>query len=101
MKQPTTLRILGRDYAITCDVDGARFGYCDNTTAIVNVRPGGDGFTRVDTLVHEIMHAVLFQQGHDREAKLEESFVRPLATGLTTVLRDNPALLKYIQKGLV
>lgn len=57
----------------------------------------------VETVLHELLHGVfLNQQLHiDPDVKgHEEKIVANLALGLTTVLKDNPQLVSYIQKAL-
>lgn len=90
------VRILGRKYAVVSkDIEGL-FGRCDNAKAVITVCEDQDAHSAKDTLLHEIMHAVLHQQGYDNPYKEEERYVRPLATGILTVLLENPALVKYL-----
>ncbi len=50
-----------------------------------------------DTLLHEIFHALWAERGLDVIPDLnEETVIRALATGLRTVIRDNPAVLQFI-----
>lgn len=50
-----------------------------------------------DTILHEILHAIFYKmyvgKGDD-----EEAVVSKLATGLVTVMKDNPELFKALQK---
>ena len=48
------------------------------------------------TLLHEVMHAVLRQQGR-YYCKAEEEYVTALANGIITVLDDNPKLRKDLR----
>ena len=50
----------------------------------------------VNTLLHEILHGIIYQYGLDITE--EEKVVTTLANGLTTVLVDNPWLVDYIKK---
>ena len=90
------IRILGRDVDVTTEPDKDLAGYWDSNKGIINVAPGQDAFNSKDTLLHEIMHAILSQQGSMHPYKLEESFVRPLATGLMAVFQDNPQVAKWL-----
>jgi len=92
----TNVRVLGRNYRIIRKELQNEYGVCDNTKGTITIATGQDSFGEKDTLLHEIMHAILHQQGYHHAYKLEESFVRPLATGIITVLQDNPALAKAL-----
>ena len=96
MRAPASVRVLGRNYKLTYETDAARFGYCDLKIGVINVSPDQDEFSLRDTLLHECLHAVLYQQGSTHAYKLEESFVRPLATGIMALFQDNPALVKTL-----
>jgi hypothetical protein len=51
----------------------------------------------VNTLLHEVLHGIVFQYGLELDDK-EEHTVNTLANGLTTVFVDNPFLVDYIKK---
>ena len=53
--------------------------------------------TGVNTLLHEILHGIVYQWSMEMGDK-EEQNVNTLANGLTTVFVDNPWLLAYIKK---
>ena len=53
----------------------------------------------VDTLIHEVYHAI-FWTGGLKDEDDEERTVGVLATGFTQVCRDNPELVKFIQSNL-
>ncbi len=53
----------------------------------------------VDTLLHEIYHAI-YKWHSLRKHDDEERICSVMATGLTQVLRDNPKLLAWILKSL-
>ena len=53
----------------------------------------------VDTLLHEIMHAIWKERGLAKREP-EERAVQAMATGLTCVLLNNPALLAWMREGL-
>lgn len=95
-QRPTSVRVLGRVYNIVPCTDGDNFGVCNNITGVISALVEQDEFSYRDTILHETMHAILHQQGQRSSYKLEESFVRPLATGLITVLQDNPELAKWL-----
>ena len=52
-----------------------------------------------DTLLHEVLHAIWDVAGFDTMPDLhEESIVRGMATWLSAILKDNPALAEFILK---
>jgi hypothetical protein len=53
----------------------------------------------VDTLLHELLHAVWNERGLPKKAN-EERAVKTLGTGLLGLFQDNPKLLTWIKKGL-
>ena len=59
-----------------------------------------DNISPTNTLIHEILHAIVYQWGIELDDKEEEKICNTLANGLTTVYVDNPWLLPYIQKQL-
>ena len=57
------------------------------------------GVSHANTLLHEIIHAVVYQWNIDVGEK-EETIVNGLTNGLTTVLVDNPKLMDYLRKSI-
>ena len=53
------------------------------------------GVSHANTLLHEIIHAIVYQWNIDVGEK-EETIVN----GLTTVLVDNPKLIDYLKKNI-
>lgn len=90
------LRILGRDWTASWvdDLDN-NYGECDQEHGTVKVVSGLDSYMDRTILLHEIMHAILRQQGR-YYCKAEEEYVTALANGVITVLDDNPKLRKYL-----
>lgn len=72
-------------------------GYSDPTTHTLLVHPGQTLRNEQDTVLHEVMHAILRQQGRPY-TPAEERYVTALATGLLGVLHDNPDLTKYLTR---
>jgi hypothetical protein len=95
MSIPTSIKVNGRHYFVAREsLDGA-CGRCDSNIGTIFIAPHEDGFEERDTVLHEVMHAVLRQQGR-RYTKAEEVYVTALATGLLGCLRDNPKLTDYL-----
>ena len=51
------------------------------------------GVSHANTLIHEILHAIVYQWNMELEEKDEEKLVNGLANGLTTIFVDNPKKL--------
>jgi hypothetical protein len=49
-----------------------------------------------EAVVHETIHGVLVQMGHDKED--DEPLVTALGVGLLQVIRDNPELIAWLQE---
>lgn len=100
MRKSNTVNVLGRKYRVTRQPDAATSGFTDYTSARINVSPGQDEFATRDTLLHEVMHAIRFQQGvntgTEEEYAAEEPYVRSLATGLIAFFRDNPGVAQWL-----
>lgn len=91
------LRILGRSWTVVWVDDLAdNFGECDQEQGSIEIVDGLDSYMDRTTLLHEVMHAILRQQGR-YYCKAEEEYVTALANGLVTVLDDNPKLRKYLR----
>ena len=56
------------------------------------------GVSHANTLIHECLHAIIYQWNMDLEEKVEESVVNGLANGLTTIFVDNPKLMDYFKE---
>ena len=56
------------------------------------------GISHANTLLHEILHAIVYQWNIELEDKEEEKLVNGLTNGLTTVLVDNPKLVDYLKE---
>jgi hypothetical protein len=104
VKIPSSVKIGYRSYEIkhwdmleanNCDA----WGMCDNTNAIIWVCTDLQPRVVVDTLLHEIMHAIWYYMGLD-EKHGEEPVVHRLGTGLTQVFCDNPTLVRWIDSAV-
>ena len=96
---PNVLRIAGADWVVVLGRLENAYGESSDLRKTITLDGDAcaDQFHEADTLLHEIMHSVLRQQGRLYTEK-EELYVRALATGLAGVFRDNPALLRYLTK---
>ncbi len=70
-------------------------GYCLTTSRVIKVADTIKGALLVDTVIHEILHAIYWSAGL-REGDDEERIVSLLATGWTQVLIDSPSVRKWL-----
>lgn len=71
-------------------------GEADLNKGDITIVPGMEEFDLRDAVLHECMHAILYQQGYSNEYEAEELYVRPLATGIIALLQDNPELAAWL-----
>lgn len=64
----------------------------------IDIVDGQDPIEERDTVLHEVMHAILHCQGREHGGEGEELYVRALAAGVLMVLRDNPKFVKYLTR---
>ena len=82
---PKTIKILGREYKIRRKrMKKAEWAFCEDDTATIWMRSGIKGETAEQTLLHEVIHALLFRSGHkfDMTPGQEEAIVRAMESGL-------------------
>jgi hypothetical protein len=72
------------------------FGLCFNGLQRIDIMDGLPSGEEVDVVLHEVLHAVIFQMGVRLSHKAEEKFVLAAATGLHAVLKDNPQFTKWL-----
>ena len=56
------------------------------------------GVSHANTLIHECLHAIIYQWNMDLDEKVEELVVNGLANGLTTIFVDNPKLMDFLKE---
>jgi len=99
------IKIGYRDYKIKnldsivskCNEINGQFLASDGMIALSSTE---DNISHANTLIHEILHAIVYQWGIELDDKDEERICNTIANGLTTVFIDNPSLLSYLQKQL-
>lgn len=93
----SAVRILGRLWRIRRTKGLKSEGLTTYAKALIEVKPGLDPFERKEVVLHELMHAILYQQGReDHGCDVEETYVRPLALGILAVFQDNPELAAWL-----
>lgn len=98
--RPTKVRIFGRNYSITyvppSDLSAANLGLCDARTQRIYCEDGQLPVEEVDTVLHEIFHAIRHTMQLPIDPETEELVVAALATGLVGVLQDNPKFAQWL-----
>ena len=98
--RPKALRVMGRDYTVLWEradvLPSAVAGLTDNRALTIAIDIAQHPVEELDTLLHELFHAIWFQMSMGEHPPEEEVIVRKFAGGLTQVLQDNPQLIKYI-----
>ena len=91
------------DWAHATDATG-KVGETDHTAGLIRLKPGMTGGVLRITLWHEVIHALMWavlggpkwdNLGDDEEAR-EEFIVARMEHPTLAVLRDNPALVRYL-----
>jgi len=102
MKIPTKIRILAFDFKIeNWHPHSARgkFGEFSSLEALIKVNFSTDKINALDTLLHEINHAIYWCYGIEDDDK-EERVVSAFTGAWIQVYRDNPWLLEFIKDSL-
>ncbi len=102
IRKPTKVNIGGQTFkvvfqeTVTSSVDGQKIqGEMSSQEGRIRVRKSRP-FLEVDTLLHEIIHALEYKSG----LEFNEHWVNRIATGLTQVIKDNPTVIKYMVERL-
>lgn len=102
---PNTIRVGAYTFGIEIwnrheSLGAQRYGECSSTEQMIRVQ---DDFATVckavDTVLHEITHAIWWASGIQDDDK-EERTVNALGSGWLQVYRDNSWLLPWLQKAL-
>lgn len=102
-KSLRSVLVLGRRYEVRFYKrpfdEEKNWGCCEKDEAIIRVRLSGDSNFDLDTLFHEIAHAIWFETASE-EAETEENAVARITTGFIKVLVNNPRLLDFLTQTL-
>jgi hypothetical protein len=101
-KIPTSIKIGYRDYKLeewkqTVATANEAHGQFFAKEGIIGYATDEQGVSHANTLLHEILHAIIYQWNIDLGEKTEEHLVNGLTNGLTTIFVDNPQLLDYLK----
>ena len=91
------VNVLAHKYSLEASshMSDEELGRCHTTEQRIFIRDGLPGDAMRDVTLHEIIHAVHFHM-ELTDGSSEESFTSRTATGLRTVLVNNPVLCKWI-----
>lgn len=96
---PRNLDINGRPWALKAQAAGrmrGAAGLCHYDKARIDYQTRMLPVERRDTVLHEVMHALLYTQGREYGGEVEETYVRALASGLIGVLDANPEFADWL-----
>ena len=99
---PESIKIGYRDYKLeawkqTVATSNEASGQFFIKEGVLGYNQEEKGVSHANTILHEIMHGIVYQWNMDLDERVEESIVNSLTNGLTTVFVDNPQLLDYLR----
>ena len=92
MKLPKSLKIVGKRFKIIVDPKLEDCGTCDSNKHEIKIKSGMPFDAELDTVIHEITHAIDFQMN----LEMSERQVHGVGAGLAAVLTDNPKFIDYM-----
>jgi Arc/MetJ-type ribon-helix-helix transcriptional regulator len=92
------IRVIGTDYEVKFvkRLVGAT-GKFDSRSDVIRIKAGQLPLEEADTVLHELLHAI----EHKMALEHNEEYVHRFATGLVTIIRDNPHFLDYLRDRLL
>lgn len=82
-------------------VDEERWGDCSERLGVIRVcSHGRSPDAQAETLIHEIMHALIYDAGTEWDGDVQEEVCRVLAPRLAAFVRDNPGPMERIAEML-
>jgi len=88
-----SLKIVGKRYKISVKDNFEDCGQCDDNKQLITFQKGMPKDLELDTIIHEITHAIDYQMNLD----MSERQVHGVGAGLAAVLIDNPKLIDYLK----
>lgn len=103
MNPPEHVQIGPHRYTLTTHVwpeDDHQVGECDKHALTIRYDDTQHRSQLADTLLHECLHAITYATGFSNEwgQELDEAFVCRFTPTLLSFLRDNPDLIRFLQK---
>ena len=103
MQRPDKIKIGYRDYKLeewkqTVASANEAQGQFFSKEGVIGYTADEKGVSHANTLIHEILHAIVYQWNMELDEKAEEHIVNGITNGLTTVLVDNPKLIDYLKE---
>ena len=103
MQPPDKIKVGYRDYKLeewkqTVASANEAQGQFFSKEGVIGYVTTEKGVSHANTILHEIMHAIIYQWNIELDEKVEELVVNGLSNGLTTVLVDNPKLMDYFKE---
>ena len=95
------------DFKVNDKKDESVLGEYDSTNAKIDIQERQNARSEANTLLHEVIHAVVYQTGLNSEGNVlskeenEELTVNAISNSLSQVFRDNKWFLPYLQTQLV
>jgi len=100
MQPPKRVRVGATTYTVQVTGKTLLYGETDHLQTEIRLNSGQSQDSLRDTVLHEVLHAVLWISGANKLLTLdddaEERLTRLLAPWLLTLLRDNPRLLAFL-----
>jgi Zn-dependent peptidase ImmA (M78 family) len=87
------------DGPLTKDEETFFFGEFVRQGATITVNDAQEPHERMDTVLHELVHAIISIRGLDLPKRTEESVCGLLGEGLAEVFSRNPKFLKWLEAG--
>ncbi len=82
---------------------GYDYGEFDSVKKLIEINRELDTVDKVNTFIHEIFHAILWERGVtseggllDEKDKDEEFLINTLTNGFIQVIQDNPIIIKVL-----
>ena len=103
MQRPDKIKIGYREYKLeewkqTVASANEAQGQLFSKEGVIGYTADEKGVSHANTLIHEILHAIVYQWNMELDEKTEEHIVNGITNGLTTVLVDNPKLIDYFKE---
>lgn len=101
---PSVIKLGYQDIKVTevDSIDNTQGSY-NNDSHEIKIKSGMDNREKLNTMLHEILHGIVYTYGLKSEFKdddTEEKIVNALGNGLTEVLVRNKELVEFIGKSV-